>query len=271
MTRRLPPVRASRGRWVVAILSVTALFATTGSGAADLSRTFDRESGRYAEIVVAGPYLEFHTGPGRLYPVFHVVPRGERVQILFRRTDWFKVRDNRDREGWVSRNQIEQSELANGDPLTLEDPKHRDVDALPWTAGADGGRLGHGWSLAAFVGYSPNPKLALQAEIAHQPSVYADRLMGLLGVVHTIKPEWKFAPFLEAGGGLSATHVNRNGSPLAAGRETVGYYGAGIRWEVNNRFEFRLHERSYLMSRISHPNEPNEAMNEWKAGFAFYF
>jgi hypothetical protein len=238
---------------------------------AQLSRQFDREVGRYAEITVAGPYLEFHTGPGKRYPVFHVVPRGEHVQILFRRTDWFKVRDNTDRLGWVHREQIDQSVLADGQPLPLEDPDHRDVDALPWIAGAESGRLGHGWALAGFVGYSPTPKFTLQAEITHQPSQISDRLMGLIGVVHTVRPAWRVSPYLEVGGGISQTHANAGAVGVTTGRETVGYYGAGLRWEVNNRFEFRLHERSYLMSRLSRPNDPNEAMNEWKAGFAFYF
>jgi len=67
------------------------------------------------------------------------------------------------------------------------------------------------------------------------------------------------------------THANIGSPGMPAARETVGYYGAGLRWAVNNRFEFRIHERSYLLSRASHPNDPNEAMNEWKAGFAFYF
>jgi hypothetical protein len=241
------------------------------SARSELSRQFDREVGHYAEITVTGPYLEFHTGPGKRYPVFHVVPRGEHVQILFRRTDWFKVRDNRDRQGWVHREQIDQSVLADGEPLTLEDPNHRDVDALPWIAGAESGRLGHGWSLAGFVGYSPTPKFTIQAEITHQPSQVSDRLMGLAGLVHTVRPDWRISPYLEAGGGISQTHANAGAVGVAAGRETVGYYGAGLRWEVNNRFEFRLHERSYLMSRLSRPNVPNEAKNEWKAGFAFYF
>ena len=48
--------------------------------------------GEFPTVSVADPYLEMHTGPGRGYPVFHVVDRGEDVAILLRRTDWFKIR-----------------------------------------------------------------------------------------------------------------------------------------------------------------------------------
>jgi len=54
-------------------------------------------------VLVADPYLELHTGPGRGYPIFDIAERGERVEILKRHTDWFKVRTARGREGRVSR------------------------------------------------------------------------------------------------------------------------------------------------------------------------
>ena len=36
----------------------------------------------YRSVVVADPYLEMHTGPGRGYPIDHVVDRGETVKII---------------------------------------------------------------------------------------------------------------------------------------------------------------------------------------------
>ena len=56
---------------------------------------------------VAEPYIELHTGPGRGYPVFHVVDRGETITVLKRRTDWFRVRTAKGKEGWVKRAAME--------------------------------------------------------------------------------------------------------------------------------------------------------------------
>ena len=53
------------------------------------------------EAVVAEPFLELHTGPGQGFPVFHVVDRGQRIEVLKRRTDWFQVRTDRGVRGWV--------------------------------------------------------------------------------------------------------------------------------------------------------------------------
>ena len=40
-------------------------------------------------VEVADSYLELHTGPGRGYPVTRVIPRGDHVEVLKRRTDWY--------------------------------------------------------------------------------------------------------------------------------------------------------------------------------------
>ena len=53
---------------------------------------------------VADPYLELHTGPGRGFPVFFVVARDEWVEVQMRSTDWYKVRADNGKEGWVRSN-----------------------------------------------------------------------------------------------------------------------------------------------------------------------
>src|SRR5690348_6811526 len=58
------------------------------------------------KILIADPYIELHTGPGRGYPVFHVVERGREVTIVKRRTDWFQLRTDRGVEGWATRDQM---------------------------------------------------------------------------------------------------------------------------------------------------------------------
>ena len=52
-------------------------------------------------LTVADPFLEMRTGPGRGYPVFFVVARGQSVVIELRHTDWYKVRAEAGQLGWV--------------------------------------------------------------------------------------------------------------------------------------------------------------------------
>ena len=34
------------------------------------------------EVVIADPYIELHTGPGRGYPIFHVADRGDKESVV---------------------------------------------------------------------------------------------------------------------------------------------------------------------------------------------
>src|SRR5688572_7796782 len=77
-------------------------------------------------VTVADPYLEMRTGPGRGFPVFHVVERGEAVRVDVRRTDWFRVLDADGREGWVHRDQMAETLLPTGAKLAVKDPARED-------------------------------------------------------------------------------------------------------------------------------------------------
>ncbi len=91
------------------------------------------------EVEVTEPYIELHTGPGRGYPVFHVVDRGERVEVITRKTDWFKVHTQKGKEGWVSRTQMETTLTASGNKTRFAEPGMGDFSNRRWEAGLLGG------------------------------------------------------------------------------------------------------------------------------------
>src|SRR5258708_7035941 len=72
------------------------------------------------EVVVAEPYLEMRSGPGRGYPVVYVVGRDEVVTVLYSRTEWYKVRAPRGQEGWSRRSDLALTKLVSGEPTPLE-------------------------------------------------------------------------------------------------------------------------------------------------------
>ena len=74
----------------------------------------------HLQVFVTAPYLELHTGAGRGYPVFNVVPRDESVLVLFRRTDWFKVRTRRGVEGWAAQRDMLKTVLADGSSFIFD-------------------------------------------------------------------------------------------------------------------------------------------------------
>ena len=73
------------------------------------------------QLQVTDPYVELHTGPGRGFPVFHVVPRKEWIEIELSQSDWFKGRTLGGKLGWVQRQQLQTTLTAAGDVKTFRD------------------------------------------------------------------------------------------------------------------------------------------------------
>jgi uncharacterized protein YraI len=69
--------RSNPSVWCVCLLALLAFAPGHAEAADEILR----------KVAVADPYLEMHTGPGRGYPIFHVVDRGEQVEIIMQRTE----------------------------------------------------------------------------------------------------------------------------------------------------------------------------------------
>ena len=256
-------------RTVLKLASLLILATAAGlAHAADGARQFDRDAGRYVDVAVADPYLELHTGAGSGYPVSRVIPRGERIEILFRRTDWFKVRDDHDREGWAHRDNMQETLLATGEKLPLEDLSHRDFDIWPWEAGAQSGNFGGGNVNSLYVSYSLNPNLATEFAVSQTLGRSANGVLAVLGLTHAPRPDWRVAPFVELGSGVIRIQPKATIISPPERTEQVAYYGAGVKWYLSRRFILRADYRSYVLFT---KRDTNEDRNEWKAGFAFFF
>ena len=110
------PTTSLSNSWRVCLVAL-ALLAVT-------SATAEAADDKLRTVAVADPYLEMHTGPGRGYPIFHVVDRGDSVQIVMQKTYWYQVITEKGVTGWVSYEQME---------LTLN-PDGSEVDFAPTTS-----------------------------------------------------------------------------------------------------------------------------------------
>ena len=88
------------GAGVACIMSASAAY--TAEVSSVLSALSPIKSSKTAMLEVIDSYAELHTGPGKGYPVFYVVENTEWIEVLTRRPDWYEVRTEKGKVGWVS-------------------------------------------------------------------------------------------------------------------------------------------------------------------------
>lgn len=220
------------------------------------------------QVVVSDPYLELHTGPGRGYPVFYVIDRGATVTVLKRRTDWFKVRNDRGREGWVSRAEILATLGLKGDPLDLREPSRGDFASRRWEAGVMAGDFGGASILSLYGAYAFSDSLAVELTGSHVLGNFSTGVLGTLSLVHTFVPEWRVSPYFTLGTGVIVTSPKTTLVQGPDRTDQIAHVGAGLKGYLTRRFMARIEYRSNV---VFTSRDDNEEVDEWKAGFAFFF
>lgn len=251
--------RSNKSVWLCClVLIVTQALAPGHAEAADELR----------RVAVADPYLELHTGAGRGYPVFHVVERGETVEIVMQRTDWYLVRAASGTEGWVDLAQMELTLKPDGSEVEFERAEQDDFTNAKWEAGILAGDFGGANIISLYGGYSLNPHVSLELWGSQILGNVSNGWMGSVNVVHETWPDWRISPFFTLGAGMIRTEPK---STIIQGEDRtdqVGHVGAGFRVYATRRFLFRVEYKSYV---VFTSRDDNEEVEEWKAGFAFFF
>ncbi|MFO1078918.1 MAG: SH3 domain-containing protein [Planctomycetota bacterium] len=220
------------------------------------------------QLFVTEPYLELRTGPGRGYPVTQVVARGESLDVIYRRTDYFRVRSQRGAVGWARARDLQKAVLADGSPFTINFGDREGFQTHDWELGAFAGDF-DGADLVSLYGarsINDNIKIELTGSqyIGQQRSGY----MLEAGIAHVFAPEWRLSPFIVLGGGLFRVDKDAQRPNLVDRTDQSAYAGVGVRFYLTRRFFLRgeYKERVVFTSR-----NDNEELKEWKVGLAFFF
>jgi len=220
------------------------------------------------ELIVADPFLELHTGPGRGYPVFYVVERGQQVTVVKRRTQWIQIRTERGRVGWAHVEQLTATLAPDGEPLRLEEPGRREFHDRRWEVGVLAGDFGGASVISMYGGYAFNTQLSAELAVSQVLGDFSDGWLIAASLVHVFVPEWRIAPYFSLGTGV--VNIEPRATIVQAEDRTdqVGIVGGGLRAYLTRRFMFRAEYKSYV---VFTSRDDNEEVDEWKAGFAFFF
>jgi uncharacterized protein YgiM (DUF1202 family) len=230
-------------------------------------RRIERDAGRYREVIVEDPYLELHSGPGRGYPVFYVAERGEQVELLKRRTDWYKVRVPRGKDGWVAREQLERTLGTDGEPFAAPALGLDDYASRRWEVGAMYGDFGGANIISSYGAFSLTRNISLELWAGQALGRFSDSKLASLDVVHTFYPEWRFSPYFALGGGIVTTRPKATLVATTDRTDNAAHVGLGLRAYLTRRFVFRAEYKSYV---VFTSRDDNEEIREWKAGFSLF-
>jgi hypothetical protein len=218
------------------------------------------------EVVVAEPYLEMHSGPGRGFPIVYVVGRDEVVTILYSRTDWFKVRAPHGDEGWVRRADLARTLLESGEPAPI--PPYPEFASHRWEIGAGYGVYNRENLVTTYADFGLTNSLDVEFAVQQAFGTLDNRYVASIGVRHTFIPEWKwFSPTAGIGTAYQYIQDKVPPAPLQKSNE-MAYVSLGARGFITRRFLWRVDWRHYVVF-----NDLNvyEDLEEWKFGLAVFF
>ncbi len=237
-------------------------------GALSLAMTPAHAARELLQLFVTQPYLELHTGPGRGYPVTQVVARGESVDVLFRRTDWFKVRTERGVEGWAAARELQLATLADGSQFQVKMGDRAGFASHRWEAGIFAGDYAGATLIAAFGALSITDNLKIEVGASQYTGNVSDGELVEIGLAHVFLPEWRFSPLVDLGTGYRWVQPKATLATPVDRSDEVGYYGVGARFYLTRRFFLRGDFRKYVVFTRTNTNEVNE---EWRLGFGFFY
>jgi hypothetical protein len=222
--------------------------------------------GQPLEVVVAAPYLEMHSGPGRGFPVVYVVGRDDVVTVLYSRTEWYKVRAAGGQEGWARRSELALTKLPSGEPAPI--PPYPEFATHRWEAGAGYGVFNHQNLVTTWGDFGLTDSLDVELVLQQALGTIDNRYIASLGLRHTFIPEWRwFSPTAGIGAGYQYIDDKVPPKPLQTTNQ-VAYVSLGARGFITRRFMWRADWRKYVVFTNQNQNEEPE---EWKFGLAVFF
>jgi hypothetical protein len=229
------------------------------------------ETDKAQSLTIADPYIEMHTGPASAYPIFHVIDRGEKISVIRSKTNWYQIRSSKGTEGWVNRDQLQQTLLPSGQQLKLRDLSEQDFKARQWEMGVLAGEL-EGAPIISFYGaYAFTENISTELNLGQSVGSVSSSLLYKLNLLMQPFPEWEYSPFFTLGVGQINVKPNATLINPADKDNQLSQIGIGFRKFLSRRFVVRAEYNEYIIYSASNAKDENEDIGEWKLGFAVFF
>jgi hypothetical protein len=219
-------------------------------------------------LQVTDPYIELHTGPGRGYPVFYVAAREEWIVVLLRHTDWYQVRTDNGREGWVHREQLLTTLTEAGGTTTFRDVVVDDYLRRRLEVGAAWGLFDSEPMLKLWAGYKIADPFFVEASIGQVQGLYSGTDFWHLGLLVEPFSDRRLQPFFGIGFGRFQNVPNASLVGVVTTDANLADATAGVRYYITDRFVARL---DYTLYTAFVSDRRTGEFSAVTAGLSFFF
>jgi hypothetical protein len=222
-------------------------------------------------LQVADPFVEMRTGPGRGYPVFHVVERAGWIRIELRRTDWYQVRSETAAGGvvgWVHRSQLETTLTEAGQGKTFRDLLLDDYLRRRVEFGIAWGKLRAEPMVKMWTGVRFGDTLGAEVTLGQVQGAFSGSDLWHVALISEPWSHQRLSPFVCVGFGRFRNVPNLSLVQAQTVNSNLGHAGVGLRWYLSERFVARL-DWSLYTSFVS--DQRSLEYRATTAGISFFF
>lgn len=220
------------------------------------------------QVTVDDAFINVYSGPGRGYPIFHVVEREEIIELVKSRTEWIKIKTKRGIVGWIKRDDMQFTLALDGSEPEFPDSKQADYLVNRVEMGAAYGDFAGADSLSMNLGYRFTKNLSVELRYAENTGQFSDSQIVAGGVLFQPFPEWRASPFFSVGGGSIKTFPSSTLVQTEDRDDNLLQASLGTYVHITGRLFLRL---EYTNHYILTSRNTNDEVNEWKVGFNVFF
>ena len=268
-TAAAPSPLAATSAPAAAASGVAAAGAAASAPAVAATRPPPKPRSKKSELVqIADPYIELRTGPGRGYPIYFVAPRNQWIEIELRHTDWFRVRTEDDKVGWVSRQQLESTLTAAGGTKTFRDVLLDDYLTRKVQLGAAWGHFKSEPMLKIWTNYRLSDTLSIEATYGQVQGVFSGTDLWHIDVMIEPWSDKRLSPFFAVGLGKFKNFPNLSLIGAATTDAKLGAARLGVRYYLTERF---VMSADYAFYTAFLNDQRSAEYRAWTAGLSFFF
>lgn len=220
------------------------------------------------EVQIAEAYIELHTGPGRGYPIFYVIDRGETITVIKRKNNWFKIAYNDDVVGWTFIDQLEKTLAPDGKKTAVASLSRDEFNRRRGEVGVLAGAVGGTDSLTLYGGYAFTRNLSTELSISQAVGSFSNNIIINANLLHQAFPQWRYSPFFAMGIGNITTTPRATLVQAEDSSDMIVHIGFGLRHYISNSFALRAEYNNYV---VFSSDDRNEEIDEWKIGLVSFF